>query len=279
MLMRTAILSLAICLGPTTACAQFDDRGGFFAPLISLFGGRQQSRDPQFDDYRGGTYRPRSVPQITVRPRQREADTYLDDGDHSERALGSRSFCVRLCDGFYFPVGPASGGKTAQAQSTACARMCPAAEVALYSLPSGGEVSEALGPRGRPYAALATAFRFRTELSPSCTCNGRPGGGLATIDIADDFTLRRGDVIAGETGPLVFSGGGRLPFSSTQFSPVTSRHLGRDIMQRFVRTPSPAPATTVVVDSNSNDAISEELAKPKSLVRVVPLSMANSATD
>jgi hypothetical protein len=280
--MRTAILTVVVtCLGPAPAFAQFDNRGGFFAPLLSLFGGRSSSRVPQFDDYRtgGDSYRQRGVPQITVRPRPTGPAPETND-HYSERALGSRSFCVRLCDGFYFPVGQAAGGKTAQAQSSTCTRMCPAAEVALYSLPNGGEVNEAIGPRGRRYSALGTAFRFRTELSPSCTCNGRPGGGLAAIDIADDFTLRRGDLIAGEIGPLAFSGGGHLPFKSAQFTPATSRQLGQEMMLRFVRGASPAPATsTAGVDPNGFEAISEEPVKPNSLVRVVPLSMASSATE
>lgn len=272
MLVRTSIVALALtCLVPGSALAQFDNRGGLFAPLLMLFGGGQSMRREEPSRYHGDFAPSRNLPQVTVRPR---AIIEEEEDERSERALGPRAFCVRLCDGFYFPVGPAVGGRTAQAQSSACSRMCPAAEVAIYSLPKGGEVGDAIGPSGQRYASLDRAFRFRSELSTSCTCNGRPGGGLAPVDLSDDFTLRRGDLIAGENGPLVFAGGGRLPFKSAQFTPIGSRQLGREMMRRLVRSSS-APISPIAASSplgSSNAAeLSDEPAKPAGVVRVVPL--------
>lgn len=279
MLVRTSIVALAVtCLASSSALAQFDNRGGLFAPLLMLFGGGQGMRREEPSRYHGDFTPSRNLPQVTIRPRVTVEE---EEDDHSERALGPRAFCVRLCDGFYFPLGPAAGGRTAQAQSSACSRMCPAAEVAIYSLPQGGEVGDAIGPRGQRYASLEKAFRFRSELSPSCTCNGRPGGGLAPVDLSDDFTLRRGDLIAGESGPLLFAGGGRLPFKPAQFTPVGSRQLGREMMRRLVRSSSsisPTPASLSL--GLSNDApLSDEPVKPARVVRVVPLGTTVAAAQ
>lgn len=260
MFTRTTVLAgLLIASVPTMASAQFEGRQGFFGSFLSLFGSHQRAAPPSWrrDD-------PDAYPEITVRPPVRRSRANGFEDDPSDRALGPRSFCVRTCDGFYFPIGPSAGGSTAQAQQAMCARFCPASEVALYSVWSGGDVGDAVGPGRQRYSELPTAFRFRTELSPSCTCNGRVGGGLAAVAPADDFTLRRGDVVAGAEGPLVFAGGGRLPFRDTQFSPVRAHQLSREMMRRFkIGTPQrPLP----------HSQINGETERTNRPVRVVPLN-------
>lgn len=271
MLARISILAISLtCFEPRIALAQSDNRGGIFAPLLMLFGGSPPQREERVryrDDF--STVRP--VPQVTVRPRvTREIER---ENVQSERALVSRAFCVRLCDGFYFPLGPATNGRSAQAQVTACSQMCPAARVALYSLPNGGEVGEAVGPSGQRYASLEKAYHFRTHLSGGCTCNGRIEGGLAPIDIGDDFTLRRGDLVAGETGPLLFNGGGRLPFKTSQFTPLpsNSRKIGREMMLRFVRPASgPRPGSDTAVSPQPSVIASTE-PSPRAAIKTIPL--------
>src|SRR5439155_6774479 len=50
-----------------------------------------------------------------------------------------KTICVRLCDGFYFPISYATNpGKFADDART-CQRSCPAAEVVLYSHRNPGE--------------------------------------------------------------------------------------------------------------------------------------------
>ena len=273
MFIRNGVLPLfCLIISLTPAYAQFDHRGGLFAPLFSLFS-RPEPRALPMEHPRDRFRALQHVPHITVRPPARENRDWEDE--QPERALGSRAFCVRLCDGFYFPVGMAAGGRTAQAQASACARMCPASQVALYSLPLGGEVTQATGPQGQSYAMLPTAFRFRTEISSSCTCNGRPGGGLAAVDLADDFTLRRGDLVAGESGPLIFTGGGKLPFQATQFTPARPRQVGQATFERFVR----APRVMAAAGPTSLPHFEENAGKveaPKGQIRIIPLSVAAS---
>ena len=121
----------------------------------------------------------------------------------------SRAFCVRTCDGYYFPV-EAHGRLSA---ANACQAACPAADTKLYS---GSNIDYALGRDGSRYADLPNAFLYRKKLVAGCTCNGRTAFGLAPVATAqDDPSLRPGDVVATQTGLMAVNGSG-------QFTPASN---------------------------------------------------------
>lgn len=111
------------------------------------------------------------------------------------------AYCVRTCDGRYFPLSHVSG----QSHAAACHSFCPASETKVFV--GQGIDRASASDTGRPYAAMPNAYRYRKELVAGCTCNGRIGGGLAHIKIEDDPTLRKGDLVADAKGDLVASGG------------------------------------------------------------------------
>lgn len=119
----------------------------------------------------------------------------------SQPSGGSRSFCVRLCDGFHFPIEATGPRATAE---VLCAASCPGTEVAVFRGPATA-VENAVDARGRRYADLPAAFSYRTALSPGCGC--RRGGGYAALirQILDDPTLRRGDIVVTPDGASVFA--------------------------------------------------------------------------
>jgi hypothetical protein len=110
-----------------------------------------------------------------------------------------KAFCVRTCDGHYFPVRAHAGMSAAQA----CRSFCPASQTRLYA---GSTIDYAVARDGSRYADIATAYAYRRQLVVGCTCNGRDQFGLAHIDASDDPTLRPGDVVATRTGMVVFTG-------------------------------------------------------------------------
>jgi hypothetical protein len=137
----------------------------------------------------------------------------------SERATDSsgqveggpaRAFCVRTCDGHFFPVMAHPGLSAADA----CHAFCPASQTVMYS---GGSIDSAVGPNGSRYADLPKAFVYRKQLVAGCTCNGHDQFGLAHIDINKDPTLRPGDVVSTGKGMAAFTG---RQNQTAQFTPA-----------------------------------------------------------
>jgi hypothetical protein len=116
-------------------------------------------------------------------------------------AGGSGAYCVRTCDGRYFPLSTGSG----QSKAETCKSLCPASETKVVY---GSDIDSAATDSGKPYASLPNAFRYRTELVNGCTCNGKSTGGLAHINAENDPTLRKGDLVASADGSLSASRNG-----------------------------------------------------------------------
>jgi hypothetical protein len=127
-------------------------------------------------------------PRMSVRPRRTEPVGKTEPVESAEAA-----YCVRTCDGRYFPA-PALDNKS---RAEGCRNLCPSSETKLFI---GGSIDSANSKDGKPYSALANAFRYRKELVAGCTCNGKDPVGLASIKVEDDKTLRRGDLVAASDG-------------------------------------------------------------------------------
>ena len=115
------------------------------------------------------------------------------------------SYCVRTCDGRFFAL-PRSAGATHMSAAKICSAMCPAAETRVYS---GGAIERAVASDGKQYTALKTAFLFRDKPVSDCTCTSGSAGGVAALDVKDDPTLRRGDIVVTRDGPMIYTGAKR----------------------------------------------------------------------
>jgi hypothetical protein len=108
----------------------------------------------------------------------------------------SASYCVRLCDGRFFPLQRHRGVMPAQL----CSAHCPAAQTRVFS---GSEIGRSIASDGTRYARLENAFAYRERIVPDCTCNGASHFGLARITIPADPTLRPGDIVVTAHGTVV----------------------------------------------------------------------------
>jgi hypothetical protein len=111
-----------------------------------------------------------------------------------------RTLCVRTCDGFYFPISYSTVPSRFADDERLCQRLCPASDVALYSYRNPGEdVARAVSSSGRLYTDLPTAFSYRKQYSPACSCR-LPGQSWAEALKAGsgDDTVERGDVVVTE---------------------------------------------------------------------------------
>lgn len=111
----------------------------------------------------------------------------------------AKAFCVRSCDGHYFPVSSQNGMSAAEA----CQSFCPATQTKLFI---GSNIDYAAANDGSRYADMPNAYAYRKKLTANCTCNGRTPFGLAHIDATTDPTLRPGDIVATENGLLAYTG-------------------------------------------------------------------------
>jgi hypothetical protein len=108
-----------------------------------------------------------------------------------------RTVCVRACDGYYFPISYSTVQSRFADDARTCQRECPATAVELYSYRNPGEdIGQAVSLSGQAYTALPTAFQYRKEYTPTCSCR-RPGQSWAdALKGADDAsTLESGDIV------------------------------------------------------------------------------------
>jgi hypothetical protein len=144
---------------------------------------------------------PQQNPEDATRPPQRQVE-----------AGPAKAFCVRSCDGHYFPVRAHAGMSAADA----CHSFCPASQTKLFS---GSTIDHAVARDGSRYADLAHAYAYRRGMVAGCTCNGHSQFGLAQIDVTSDPTLKPGDVVATPSGMVVFTD---RKDGTAEFSPVAS---------------------------------------------------------
>ena len=199
-------LFVAFVLGSAGAASQAFARD-LFSSFPTPSAPMAYAAPPAFGDW-DAVDRPRT--RIVVRPSIRRSI-----GD-----AGSQAFCVRTCDGRYFPINSASKDSAKEL----CRNSCPATETRIYSGRSI-ETSVSSGD-GKPYAKILNAFRFRNESVAGCTCQASGKFGLAHIRIEDDKTIRVGDIVADANGLMVASEGRNgLVFSRVRASRLKAERL------------------------------------------------------
>jgi hypothetical protein len=130
--------------------------------------------------------------------RDTEPNEPSNDMANPEAQSGSfRTVCVRTCDGFYFPISYAtSPARFAQDEKT-CQRMCPAAEVQLFSYRTTDEdVTQATSTNGQTYSSLPNALKYRQSFDAACSCK-RAGQSWAEA-LGKDDAVEAGDIVVTE---------------------------------------------------------------------------------
>jgi hypothetical protein len=95
------------------------------------------------------------------------------DDDHPRAKGPFRTVCVRLCDGYFFPLNFAVTSERLERDNGMCERRC-GGEARLFMHPSGSPVDDMVDLQGRPYRELPTAFLYRTQYVASCKCQADP---------------------------------------------------------------------------------------------------------
>lgn len=199
-----------------------------------------------FDLFFGRTSRPEPSATAYADPSQPFGPADTKPAEPRVEAGPAVAYCVRLCDGRFFPIQ-----RTAATPADVCNAFCPASRTKIFS---GSSIEHAVAGDGSRYADLGNAYAFRDRIVPGCTCNGRDAFGLAHMQAADDPTLRPGDVVATESGFVSYTGGGR---KHADFTPIDSSRGHRPEWRRqLAKTPiAPNPVPTSALPAlKSHDA-------------------------
>ena len=190
-----------------------------------------------------------------------QANFFADPSQQNQSAAGvSRpvayggsgpAFCVRSCDGKYFPL---TRGNASPVQM--CQAFCPASTTKVFY---GSNIDSATSANGERYADSENAFAYRKALRADCTCNGRDAAGLAPVDLTLDASLRAGDVIATTDGLVAYSGIKVGNNNSPEFIPVaTYPGLTAEVRARLGNM----KVAPVAAEAISNDVPISDLAAP-----------------
>jgi len=238
-LVAAALLAGAIALTPRMAVAE-----GLFDLFFGGVQKQQQQKAPPQANFFADPFG-LNPPQPAPPPRQ--------------VASGSGpAFCVRSCDGRYFPLTTRGNASPVQI----CQAFCPASPTKVFF---GSNIDGATSANGERYADSDNAYTYRKAMRADCTCNGRDPAGLAPVDLTLDTSLRPGDVIATTSGLVAYSGVKTGVNQAPEFTPVASYPgLTADVRARL----GEMKVAPVAAEMFANDA-----PLPDAAVTVVPKSI------
>jgi hypothetical protein len=187
--------------------------GAAFGPSIA------HDTSGMWEFLRGEANRPiqQDFPGLTAEPKDPTTSAAAHRRHLAARSVPEKlAVCVRLCDGYFFPMGNVHGPFSLASQDASCSRMCPGSPTRLYVLPPGTDaIEQAATKEGQRYSALPAAFRNRHTADAACSCE--PASERRLSALMKDLTLRPGDAVATSTGMRVFKGAGHWPFRNKDF--------------------------------------------------------------
>lgn len=115
-----------------------------------------------------GTAGPSQDPSVSAREASRSFSSGSDwDGTY-------RTMCVRVCDGYFFPISFSTTDDNFERDQARCEASCSSpARLFVYKNP-GEEIEEMKDLDGTPYTRLLTAFLFRQKYDSACKCTPHP---------------------------------------------------------------------------------------------------------
>jgi hypothetical protein len=94
-----------------------------------------------------------------------------------------RTVCVRMSDGYYWPVSYSTVPDYIPQDAAQCQSECPGQSVDLYYYDNPGqEAEQMINAEGKAYTSLPTAFLYRKQFDRSITCKPQVTVGQITLD-------------------------------------------------------------------------------------------------
>lgn len=117
-----------------------------------------------------------------------------------------RTVCVRLCDGYFFPVSFSTLPNHFQRDADVCQQRCAAPVELFYHQNPGGTVEQAMSVKSnQSYASLKVAGRYKKEFVHGCSCKEaeyQAGAGERRADVSPANTVtKKSDGVAPAPAP------------------------------------------------------------------------------
>jgi uncharacterized protein DUF2865 len=151
-------------------------------PVQPAPGGSTVVKAGLFDWLFGGS--PRREERPEPRPRFEQApppfrgdrpgnEEPYERGDYHDGGTFS-TLCVRLCDGFYFPISYATRRDSFADDVKRCEQRCPSRSRLFVHRNPGEGAENMVDLEGHPYRDLPNAFQHLTRYDADCTCHDNP---------------------------------------------------------------------------------------------------------
>jgi hypothetical protein len=177
---------------------------------ISRFGCNSRDSEVTFSDTDDDGFSPqrqtlfdRIFGTYTEDPDYESGDIYEDDFSGYGNYTTIRTVCVRLSDGYFWPVSYSTLPDYINLDAQQCSLQCPGTPTSLYYYENPGQEAEQMvSLTGEPYMALPNAFRYRTEFDKASTCKVPVDQGSIIIVSEESGESRAVIEFKGATFPL-----------------------------------------------------------------------------
>lgn len=136
-----------------------------------------------------------------------DEDTSVGNHANGFRALPFatyRTVCVRLCDGYYFPISFSTLPNHFERDAEACQSKCAAPAQLYYYQNPGGAVDQMVAfNNSEQYTKLKTAFLYRKEFVNGCSCKQAEFVPQTAMPAG-----KKADAASGATAPAAGAAGG-----------------------------------------------------------------------
>lgn len=177
---------------------------------------------------------------------------------------GVGGFCVRTCDGYFFPLIKA----TRATRQQSCELACPSAQMDVFD---GATIESARNRKGQRYSALPRAFSFRDRASEACQCND-PKSSQSYFErtARDDPTLQNGDILVETGGAFVYRGSTLVPLGSASFMSPHLRSRLRAMLKSSPTARTPTLTGEIAPAPPAFEANKGETAEPAAARQTAP---------
>lgn len=166
--MSAVVRAVVILVLLAAAAVPFADSGraqGFFQSLFGFGNAGPAPAHPGLPP----SYRAPIVPPVRGAPADHR------EHDQAVSLSGSyRTMCVRMCDGYYFPISASVSRRAFHRDAGICRASCGHEAQLFFHPSSSGDASTMVDLTGRAYAKLSNAFRYRKTLVDGCKCKPDP---------------------------------------------------------------------------------------------------------